>query len=52
MSSLWISVLAAQKAAEGIKPADRRHRVRSMLGGIALAMLIGAGLLVAAALYG
>jgi hypothetical protein len=52
MSDFWMSILAAQKAAAGAKPRDRRHRVLSIVGGIALAVLIGAGLFIAAALNG
>jgi len=49
MSNFWMALLAAQTAAADTKPADRRHRVLSVLGGIALALLIGAGLFIAAA---
>lgn len=49
MSNFWMALLAAQTAAD-TKPADRRHRVLSVLAGIALALLIGAGLFIAAAL--
>ena len=45
-----MAILAAQSTAGDIKPADRRHRILSIVGGIALASLIGAGLFVAAAL--
>jgi hypothetical protein len=51
MSNFWLGFLAAQTAAAAdTKPADRRHHVLSVLGGIALALLIGAGLFIAAAL--
>jgi len=50
MSNFWMALLGAQTAAADTKPADRRHRVLSVLGGIALALLIGAGLFIAAAL--
>jgi hypothetical protein len=50
MDKFWMGVAAAQNAAAGTKPAGRRHRVLSIVGGTALALLIGAGLLVAAAL--
>ena len=50
MSNFWMALLAAQTAAADTKPADRGHRVLSVLGGIALALLIGAGLFIAAAL--
>ena len=43
-------LLAAQTAAADTKPVHRRHRVLSALCGIALALLIGSGLLIAAAL--
>jgi hypothetical protein len=50
MSNFWIGLLAAQSTAGDTKPADRRHRILSIVGGIALVLLIGAGLFVAAAL--
>ena len=50
MSNFWMALLAAQTAAADTKPADRRHRVLLVLAGIALALLIGAGLFIAAAL--
>jgi hypothetical protein len=50
MSNFWTALLAAQSAAADAKPVDRRHRVLSVLGGIALALLIGGGLFIAAAL--
>ena len=50
MSNFWMALLAAQTAAADTKRTDRRHRVLSVLGGIALALLIGAGLFIAAAL--
>ena len=50
MSNFWMGLLAAQTPAADIKPADRRHHVLSVLGGIALALLIGGGLFIAAAL--
>lgn len=62
----WLgAVLTAQKAAEAANPnatmpdaamldtpnpVDRRHRVRSIVGGIALALMIGGGLFVVAVL--
>jgi len=49
MSNFWMAPLAAQTTAD-TKPASRRHRVLSAVGGIALALLIGAGLFIAAAL--
>ena len=48
--NVWLGIAAAQSAAAGSKPADRRHRILSIVGGIALALLIGGGLLVAAVL--
>jgi hypothetical protein len=50
MDNFWIGVAAAQNAAAGTKPPDRRHRVLSIVGGIAFAVLIGAGLFIVAAL--
>jgi hypothetical protein len=47
MNNFWVGLLAAQTAASDIKPANRRHRVLSAIGGIALALLIGAGLFIA-----
>jgi hypothetical protein len=49
MSNFWMALLAAQTGAEA-KPADRRSRLLSVLGGLALALLIGAGLFIAAVL--
>ena len=49
-SGFWMGVLAAQRAASGTKAADRRHHVLSMVGGIALALVIGAGLFIVAGL--
>jgi hypothetical protein len=46
MDNFWIGVAAAQNAAAGTKPPDRRHRVLSIVGGITLAVLIGAGLFI------
>jgi hypothetical protein len=48
----WAGIAAAQNAAASTKPADRRHRVLSIVGGIALALLVGGGLFIAAGLYG
>ena len=50
MNNFWMGLIAAQTAAADTKPADRRHRVLSILGGIALALLLGGGLFIAAAL--
>ena len=44
-----MGLLAAQTATADTKPADRRHRVLSVVGGIALALLIGAGLFIGGA---
>jgi hypothetical protein len=52
MSDFWMGMLAAQKAADGTKSVDRHHRILSIVGGIALALLIGGGLVIAAALNG
>ena len=50
MNNIWMALLAAQTDDADSKPADRRRRVLSVLGGVALALLIGAGLFIAAAL--
>jgi hypothetical protein len=50
MSNFWMALVAAQTTAADTKPARRRRRVLSAVGGIALALLIGAGLFIAAAL--
>jgi len=50
MSNFWMALLAAQTAADDTKPAGRRHHILSVVCGIALALLIGAGLFIAAAL--
>jgi hypothetical protein len=52
MDKFWIGVAAAQNAnaVAGAKPAKRRHPVLSIIGGIAIALLIGAGMFVVAAL--
>lgn len=50
MSNFWLALLAAQTDAADVKPADRWRRVLSVLGGVALALLIGAGLFLAAVL--
>jgi hypothetical protein len=50
MNNFWMGLLAAQAAAADAKPVHRRQRVLSVLGGIALALLIGGGLFIAAAL--
>jgi hypothetical protein len=45
-------IAAAQSAAASTKLANRRHRVRSIVGGIALTLLIGGALVVVALLAG
>jgi len=50
MSNFWMALVAAQSAAADSKPPDRRHRVLSVLGGVALTLLIGGGLFIAAVL--
>ena len=50
MNNIWMALLAAQTDAADSKPADRRRRALSVLGGVALALLIGVGLFIAAAL--
>jgi len=49
MSNFWMALLAAPTSAADAKPASRRRQILSALGGIALALLIGAGLFIAAA---
>ena len=54
MDKFLMGVAAAQNAnanaVAGAKSAKRRHPVLSIIGGIAIALLIGAGMLVVAAL--
>ena len=50
MNNFLMGLLAAQTAAADAKPADCRQRVLSVLGGIVIALLIGGGLFIAAAL--
>ena len=50
MNDFWMGIAAAQNAVAGTKPADRRQRVLSIVGGIALTLLIGVGLFIVAAL--
>jgi hypothetical protein len=50
MSNFWMALVAAQTAAADTKPAGRGHHILSVIFGIALALLIGAGLFIAAAL--
>jgi hypothetical protein len=52
MDKFWIGVAAAQNvdAVAGAEPAKRRHPVLAVIGGIAIALLIGAAMFVVAAL--
>jgi succinate dehydrogenase hydrophobic anchor subunit len=50
MSGFWMSISAVQKSAAGKRPGSR-HYVSQILAGIALALLIGAVLFIAAAFY-
>jgi len=52
MDKFWMGVAAAQNAnaVAGAKPAKGQHPVFSIIGGIAIALLIGAGMLVVAVL--
>ncbi len=50
MGDFWMGIAAAQNAVAGTKPAERRKRVLSIVGGIVLTLLIGAGLFIVAAL--
>jgi hypothetical protein len=54
MRDFWIGMAAAHHAAAGTeakaKPADRRYRILSIAGGIALSLLVGGALLVMLAL--
>ena len=54
MRDFWIGMAAAHHAAAGTeakaKPADRRYRVLSIVGGIALSLLVGGALLIVLAL--
>ena len=52
LGDFWLGVTVAKNAATGTKPPDRRHRVLSIVGGVALALLIGGGLFIVAALNG
>jgi hypothetical protein len=52
MNNFWIGILAAQKAGAGTKPAGRRHRVLQIVAGIAIGLLIGAGLVIAEMFHG
>jgi hypothetical protein len=48
----WMGIAAAQNTAAGTKPAGRGHRVLSIVGGIAVALLIVGGLMIVGALNG
>jgi hypothetical protein len=48
----WTGIAAAQNAAAGTKPAGRGYRVLSIVGGIAVALLIVGGLMIVGALNG
>ena len=50
MGNFWMGIAAAQTTVAGTKSAARRHSVLSIVGGIGLALLIGAGLFIVAAL--
>jgi hypothetical protein len=50
MGNFWMGIAAAHHAVAEGKSADRRHRVLSIVAGVALALLIGAGLFIVAAL--
>ena len=53
MRDFWIGMAAAHNAAAGTagaKPANRRYRVLSIVGGIALSLLVGGALLIVLAL--
>ena len=50
MSNFWMGLVATQTAAGDTKPTNCRQRVLSVLGGIAIALLIGGSLFIAAAL--
>jgi hypothetical protein len=46
----WIGIAAAQNAAAGTKPAAHGHRILSIVGGIAVALLIVGALMIVGAL--
>jgi hypothetical protein len=48
----WMGIVAAQNAAAGTKPAGRGHRILSIVGGIAVTLLIVGGLMIVGALNG
>jgi hypothetical protein len=49
MGDFWMGIAPAQNAVAGTKRADGRHRILSIVGGIAIAVLIGAGPFIVAA---
>jgi|GraSoiStandDraft_16_1057320.scaffolds.fasta_scaffold3262699_1 hypothetical protein len=49
MANFWMGIAAANAAAK-VKPSTPAHRILSILAGVALALLIGAGLFIVAAL--
>ena len=49
MGDFWMGIAAAQNAVAGNERADGRHRILSIVGGIAIAVLIGAGPFIVAA---
>jgi hypothetical protein len=49
MGDFWMGIAPAQNAVAGTKRADGRHRILSIVGGIAIAVLIGGGLFIVAA---
>jgi len=50
--NFWLGIAAAQTAAHGNKSIGYRKHILSIVGGLALALLIGVGLLALAALNG
>ena len=47
MGDFWMGIASAQNAVAGTKRAN--HRILSIVGGLAIAVLIGAGLFIVAA---
>jgi hypothetical protein len=50
MGDFWFGIASVQNAVSETKPADSRHRLLSIAGGIAIAVLIGGGLFIVAAI--
>jgi hypothetical protein len=48
MDNFWMGIAAANAAAK-VKPGTAAHRILSILAGVALALVIGAGLFIVAA---